>query len=99
MVKLMLDSDSVAAIFKAVKEVVDWRNDYKTQVVGLHPCGAIGWYQGHSAVREYRVLPLAVYTKNRHGVKTEYEGIVANDEKLFAQFEEAMRVALLNSST
>lgn len=98
MVKLNLDKDSVQAILKAVQEVVDWQKDVKVQVVGLHPCGSIGWYQGFSAVREYRVMPLAVYTTTRHGVKTEYEGIVANDPKLFAQFEEAMRVAMLNSS-
>jgi hypothetical protein len=98
MVKLMPDEDSAQAILKAVQDVVDGQKDYAVQVVGLHSSGAIGWYQGFSAVREYRVMPLAVYTRTRNGVKTEYEGIVANDPKLFAQFEEAMRVALLNSS-
>lgn len=98
MVKIKPDRQDVKDILYAVKCAVDWQKDYKVQVVGLNSHGRIAWYQGFSAVREYRVIPLAVYTSTRHGIKTEYEGIVANDPKLFAQFEEAMRVALLNSS-
>ena len=99
MVKFIPDSDSVQEILTAVNNVVKWQKEFKVQVVGLHPTGVIGWYQGYSAIREYQALPLAIYTRTRNGITTEYSGVVAQDPKLFAQFEEAMRVALLNSSS
>lgn len=99
MVKLVPDFQSATAIVKSVLQAVRWHKGYKVQIVGLHPNGEIDWYQGHSAVREYRALPLAVYTTTKNGIQVEYELIVQKDELLFDQFEEALRVALLNSSS
>jgi hypothetical protein len=99
MVKLIPDFDSATAIVKSVLQVVRWYKDYKVQIIGLHPNGEIAWYQGHSAVREYRALPLAVYTTTKYGIQVAYEPIVQKDEMLFDQFEEALRVAMLNSSS
>lgn len=100
MVKLIPDSDSVQQIFKAVAEVVRLYNEYsqKFQIIGLHPTGRIDWYQNWSAVNSFRALPLVTYTRTQNGLFTDYEKIIQDDPLLFAQFEEAMRVALLNSS-
>jgi hypothetical protein len=99
MVKLIPDSDAVQEILTAVNNVVKWHKEFKVQAVGMHPAGVIGWYQGYSGIREYKAVPLAIYTRTRNGITAEYSEVVAQDPKLFAQFEEAMRVALLNSSS
>lgn len=101
MVKLIPDSKSVKEITEAVAYVLRNVTEYNTkfQVVGLNPLGVIEWYQNWSAIGNSRALWLATYTKTKNGIQVEYAPIVQEDFKLFAQFEEALRVALLNSST
>ena len=98
MVKIIPDSNSVQSILKSVAEVVRLYTDYneRFQIIGLHPTGDISWYQGWSAISSFHAMPLATYTRTKTGIKVDYEKIVQDDPLLFAQFEEALRVALLN---
>jgi len=101
MVKLIPDSQSVKEILKSVKEVIRLYTYYneRFQIIGLHPTGRIEWYQNWSSCNSFHALPLATYTRTKQGIQADYEQIVQKDSLLLAQFEEALKVALLNSSS
>lgn len=98
MVKIIPDAKSVQEILKAVNEVVECRDeDRQPKIIALTPYNWIGCMHGVRACKDRDAVPLATYRWSKtRGLGVEYSEIVQNDDLLRAQFEEALRVALMN---
>jgi len=98
MVTITPDAVSVKEILSSVAEAVRYLQDSRegAKIIALTPYNWIGCMHGMKACTERQAMPLATYKRSKNGISVEYTEIVKNDGTLFAQFEEALRVALLN---
>lgn len=98
MVTITPDEKSVEEILSSVAEAVKFLSNpgEKPKIVALTPYNWIGCMHGLKACTERQAIPLATYKRSKAGISVEYTDVVKGDDRLFAQFEEALRVALLN---
>lgn len=98
MVTITPDKKSVEEILSSVAEAVRYLQDSRegAKIIALTPYNWVGCMHGMRACTERHAMPLATYKRSKAGISVEYTDVVKGDDRLFAQFEEALRVALLN---